>query len=281
MKTYSSIPSNERIVDICCGVCGSSDRKNYWEYGGYAFSRCTSCGLIYQSSQPEQTDLFFRYDDKYFEYEISNEKPFFDLMLKTLSDLDFSNRTEELVGDNPEFLDVGCATGLLLEYMESLGWKGRGVEICTPAALYGKEKRGLDIFNGSLLNASYSKGQFSVIHSSHLIEHLTDPAEYIRETYRILKPGGLFITTTPNASSLQRWLFGRNWRSAIADHMFLFSVRTLSSLISSKGYTFVSFKTWGGLPAGLAPGVIKKPLDFLAKKFNFGDVCVILAQKPY
>ncbi len=280
MKTYSSIPSNERTVDISCSVCGSSVRRLYWDCGGYTFSRCSGCGLLYQFPQPEQNDLSFRYDEKYFDYEISNEESFFNLMLKTLSDLDFDRRTAEMKGDSPEILDVGCATGLLLKHMEGLGWKGRGVEICTPSALYGIKERGLDIFNGPLHDAGYSENQFSVIHSSHLIEHLTDPAGYIEETYRILKPGGLLITTTPNTASLQCRVFGRNWRSAIADHMFLFSLKTLSSLISSKGYEIAAFKTWGGIAAGLAPGIVKRPLDFMAKKLNFGDVCAVLARKP-
>ena len=135
------------------------------------------------------------------------------------------------------------------------------------------------IFNGTIEEAGYRDNQFSVIHSSHLIEHLTNPSDYITEAFRILKPGGLLITTTPNTRSLQAWLFGKNWRSAIADHMYLFSDKTLSSLLLSNGFKIITIKTWGGIAAGMAPGFIKKPLDFLAKKFGFGDVVVILAKK--
>jgi 2-polyprenyl-3-methyl-5-hydroxy-6-metoxy-1,4-benzoquinol methylase len=235
--------------------------------------------LIFQYPQPVQADLSFRYDNKYFEYEIDNEEIFFGLMLKTLKDIDFNKQTTDMMKDGPEILDVGCATGMLLKHMESLGWQGRGVELCTSSAAYGRQERKLSIFNGTLTEAGYSDNQFSVIHSSHLIEHLTNPSDYISEALRILKPGGLLITTTPNTSSFQRWLLGRNWRSAIADHMFLFSVRTLSSLLLSEGFEIVITKTWGGIAVGMAPGFIKKPLDFLAKKFGFGDVVVILARK--
>ena len=279
MKTYSSLPDNERKKDIECNLCGSVDRKLLWDCGEYTFSICSDCSLIYQYPQPVQTDLSCRYDNKYFEYEIDNEEIFFGLMLKTLEDIDFSKRTIDIMKDGSEFLDVGCATGMLLEHMESLGWKSRGVELCVSSAEYGQEKRNLDIFNGTIEEAGYSDNQFSVIHSSHLIEHLTNPSEYIAEVFRILRPGGLLITTTPNSSSLQSWLFGRNWRSAIADHMFLFSGRTLSSLLVLNGFEITTTKTWGGIAAGMAPGFIKRPLDFLAKKIGFGDVIVILARK--
>lgn len=279
MKTYSSIPAEERKTNINCNLCGSSDRHSYWDCEEFSFSRCNNCSLIYQHPQPVQTDLTLRYDDNYFEYEINNEEVFFGLMLKTLNDIQFSKRCSGLLDGSAEFLDIGCATGLLLSHMETLGWKGRGVELCLSSAEYGKNIRKLDIFNGTLEEAEYSDNQFSVIHSSHLIEHLTDPSAYIQEVFRILKPGGFLITTTPNASSLQAGLFGKNWRSAIADHMFLFSLGTLTKLIKTQKFNVIQTGTWGGLAAGIVPGLIKNPVDKMAKKFGFGDVMVILAEK--
>ena len=279
MKTYSSIPAEEHKNSINCNLCGSPLRRPYWDCGEYIFSRCNNCSLIYQYPQPVQTDLSLRYNDDYFEYEINNEEAFFGLMIKTLDDIRFSERSSFLLNPGAEFFDVGCATGLLLAHMETFGWKSRGVELCPSSAEYGKNIRKLDIFNGTLEEAGYSDNQFSVIHSSHLIEHLTDPSEYINEVFRILKPGGFLITTTPNATSLQAGLFGKNWRSAIGDHMYLFSLRTLTRLIKAQKFNIIQTGTWGGLAEGLVPGVIKKPVDKMAKKFNFGDVMVILAQK--
>ncbi|MCK5673117.1 MAG: class I SAM-dependent methyltransferase [Spirochaetales bacterium] len=279
MKTYSSIPADERKNSINCNLCGSTEKRLYWDCGDYTFSKCNNCGLIYQYPQPVQTDLSLRYDDKYFEYEIENEKAFFGLMLKTLDDIKFNSRSSFFLEGSAEFLDIGCATGMLLANMETLGWKGRGVELCPASAEYGKNIRKQDIFNGTLEAAGYADNQFSVVHSSHLIEHLTDPAAYVQEVFRILKPGGLFITTTPNSSSLQAKLFGKNWRSAIADHMYLFSVGTLTKLIETMDFKVLQTGTWGGLAAGIVPKIIKKPADLLAKKLGFGDVMVVLAQK--
>ncbi len=278
-KTYSSSPSNERISDVECNLCGSSGRTLLWNCKDYSFSKCNNCKLIYQHPQPVQKDLSLRYGSDYFEYEINNEKVFFNLMLKTLADIKFENLISGFRIPGSEFLDVGCATGLLLEYMNSMGWVSRGVELCESSANYGNKTRKVDIYNGTLEEAEYSDNQFSVIHSSHLIEHLTSPSDYVKEVYRILKPGGYFITTTPNAASLQAILFGKNWRSAIADHMFLFSVSTLSEMIKKHGFSIIKTGTWGGIAAGLVPGIIKKPVDKLAKRFGFGDVMVVLAQK--
>ena len=280
MKTFSKDPGNERTKDIACTVCGSIHRKAVWPLRSFTFYQCTECGLYYQYPQPVQGDLTTRYDDAYFSYELENEGNFFHLMLKTLKDISFDTNSSGLLKQhNPCFLDVGCATGMLLEYIRTFGWNVFGVEVCPASAEYGQKTRKVDIFNGTFEDASYPDEMFSVVHSSHLIEHLTNPAGFIREVYRVLKPGGLFITTTPNASGLQAVINGKNWRSVIPDHMYLFSLRTLKNLIEKNGFSVFTWKTWGGIPRGAAPEVIKKGADKLAKICGFGDVMVMAARK--
>jgi hypothetical protein len=50
-------------------------------------------------------------------------------------------------------------------------------------------------------------------------------------------------------------------------------------LIVEYGFEIRQTVTWGGLAAGTAPGIIKKPMDLLAKKWGFGDVVLFLAAK--
>ncbi len=279
MKTYSKKPGKEKKIDVSCAVCGSNKRKEKWNLDLFSFFKCSKCGLIYQYPQPVEHELAARYDREYFSYEIENEEKFFSLMLHTLSDIDFNSRAEQIKQKNPSFLDIGCATGMLLEYMKGSGWNVNGVEVCSASAEYGRTVRNVDIFNGTFQEAGYTDEIFSVVHSSHLIEHLTDPAGFVSEVYRVLEPGGLFITTTPNTSSLQAFVNGKNWRSAIADHMYLFSLRNLKRLISSYGFKILTWQTWGGIPEGSAPTFIKNVIDRAAKRAGIGDVMVVVAEK--
>ena len=117
------------------------------------------------------------------------------------------------------------------------------------------------------------------IHSSHLIEHVPDPRAFIREIKRILLPGGQAIITTLNISGFQARLFRQRWRSAIADHLTLFSISTLKRLFREGGFKVLKIRTWGGLAVGTALLIIKNPADYLAKKFGFGDVMLFLVEK--
>jgi ubiquinone/menaquinone biosynthesis C-methylase UbiE len=163
--------------------------------------------------------------------------------------------------------------------MKNLGWNSKGVEICRESADYGIQNRDVDIFIGPLEKAKFPAEHFAVIHFSHLIEHVPDPKGFLREIHRVLSKRGMVIVTTPNVDGFQARLFGGNWRSAIADHITLFSKTTLGEMLRSVGFKIDKIVTWGGLAKGSAPTCVKRPVDFLAKRFGFGDVVLMSAQK--
>jgi len=278
IKTFSSERGGEDTREIPCPLCGSREYQKAWK-GDALFVRCLGCSLVYQNPQPCQGELVKRYNSNYFSYEKENEGNFFSLMTLGLKDLNFKNHIPEILALGGKVLDVGCATGLLLEHFRSLGFTPRGVEVCRESAEYGRINRGLDIFPGTLEEAGFEGESFALVHCSHLLEHLTDPKGFLREAYRILKPEGFLICSTPNILGFQARITGAGWRSAIPDHMVLFSKRTLPLLLEKEGFRTLLIKTWGGLAKGLAPGFLKDLADPLSKVFGFGDVMILLAKK--
>lgn len=278
-KTFSQSPRGENSRAIACPVCGKNCDRLKWSLEGYSFSRCCSCGLLYQNPQPLQEELVRRYDTRYFDYEIENEEAYLQLMLLGLKDAGFFGEIEERFSGQGSFLDIGCATGSLLFYMKERGWRGCGVEVCEEAAEYARSTRGLDVRTGTLEKVKLPGESFDVIHASHLIEHLTDPRGFIQELSRLMKPGGYTFLVTPNAGGFQAVLFASRWRSAIADHMFLFSKKNLTRLLESEGFTVELVRTWGGIAAGLVPRPLKVFLDRMAKKTGLGDVMILRARK--
>jgi len=305
-----------RIVPCAC--CGSLVFKSALNCEGFSFTRCVSCGLVQRNPQPLREEINARYSNiygnDYLSYELENEAAFLNLQQLALKDAGFEKIEKELFSrcpeDPPSILDIGCATGALLANLRdrvtrvevpradgsdvsrsdggeisratrnevSRAWRVTGVEI-SPGAEYAKNERKLEVYNIPLEEIKFKEYTFDVIHASHLIEHLNDPKTFLTETHRILKNDGYCFITTPNIDGFQARLFGGRWRSAIFDHLYLFSARTLSVMLKNTGFKIECIKTWGGLAAGAAPLPVKKAADYLAKKFGCGDVMIIRARK--
>lgn len=277
IKTYSSIPGNERFKEVDCPVCASKGGKYLEIDFGIQFCCCQNCGSLYQDRQPLFEDLKKRYTKHYFDYEKENEEVFFQLTQLALADIGF----DKLVfsSQNPGVLDIGCASGRLLKHLKEQGWNCLGLEICASSASWGRNQYELDIREKSLEQAELPDNHFDLVHASHLIEHLNSPLDFLAHCHRVLRNEGYLILTTPCVSGFQARLTGASWRSLIPDHLVLFSKKSMEMALDKSGFQLLRFKSWGGLAKGLAPSLIKKAADKLAKALGLGDVMVVLARK--
>ncbi|MCG8453708.1 MAG: class I SAM-dependent methyltransferase [Spirochaetales bacterium] len=280
-KTYSKFPSaHEQMRRVSCPLCHGNQFRPCWRAQGAFFETCQNCGLVVQNPRPIPSDLAHRYDDEYFQYEKTNEEAFFHLMELGLNDLNFHERLSTTLPQPPIVLDVGCATGRLLKDFAQRGWKTAGAELCQASAAYGNTHYHVNIVPSTLEDAAFESHHFSLVHASHVIEHVDDPLGFAQELFRVLRPGGMFLCTTPAVDGFQARLFRGRWRSAIADHVTLFSKATLQQLLNKAGFEVEEVRTWGGLAAGSAPRWIKNPVDRWAKRSGLGDVVLMAARKP-
>jgi SAM-dependent methyltransferase len=286
VKTWSTPVTPESSRKIPCALCGGLVFKPALRCEGFAYVRCPECGLVQMNPQPEASRVLDRYQkthgQDYLGYELANEESFFRLQLLALKDAGFERLEKELfmrvTNEPPGVLDIGCAAGRVLLHLKQRGWRCNGVEI-SPAGEYARRERGLDVTSLSLEENNFSSNSFDVILASHLIEHLNDPASFVREAYRLLKPGGHLFVTTPNIAGFQARLFRGRWRSAIFDHLYLFSIKTLKALLAKAGFKIESLYTWGGLAAGSVPSWLKNIADRAVKPLAQGDVMIIRAVK--
>ena len=284
IKPWSTPIGQESKRTIPCTLCQSETFKASINCGDYFYVSCTQCGLVQINPQPVSEEVKKRYDElwgeDYLLYELGNEKNFLNLALLALKDVGFDAIEEGFMkAGKARVLDIGCATGALLATLRERGWECTGVEISGPQAQYAIKNKNLDIRNAALEENHFPDESFEVVIASHLIEHLNDPGSFVREVKRILVNGGWFIVTTPNIAGFQAKLFRSEWRSALNDHLYLFSIKTLSALLKTNDFAIQKTVTWGGLAAGLAPPFVKRFIDKTAKRFGFGDVMVISGRK--
>ncbi|MBI4977884.1 MAG: class I SAM-dependent methyltransferase [Spirochaetes bacterium] len=266
------------MVRIACNVCGSTETEQVYHADHLGYERCVKCGLVYRNPQPRFNDVATIYSDNYFEYEISNHENFFGLMKKGLADIRFDEISRKFI--RRRVLDIGCATGLLLNHLKEQGWDSYGVEICHASAQYAIDTFDLKVYESKLEDVRFPGGFFDVVHLSHLVEHVMHPKSLIDEIYHVLMPGGYMILTTPNIDGIAAKLYGDDWRCVMDQHLYLFSKRTMKRLVEDAGFKVVQQLSWGSLPIEKNPSpFLKKITDRLVKLLNLGDVMLFLCEK--
>lgn len=101
--------------------------------------------------------------------------------------------------------------------------------------------------------------QFDVIVSFQVIEHLFKPESMIAQVKKHLKPGGLFIITTPNIEGVGAKVMGSKWHGYREDHVSMKGAAEWAELLKfhefkpiSIGSTFFSGIPWlNRLPLGV------------------------------
>lgn len=206
---------------VACNFCGSTDEREVYSLkdwltkkpGDFRLVRCARCGLMYLNPQPTWEELEPYYPENYNSYMPPNRQARPSLMTGIIQ-AGWRRRRKAIETRVPggKLLDIGCATGEFLAEMEQhAGWECFGVEPVAFAANLARQNTKAQIFEGTLQEARYPDQSFDVVTLWDVLEHIPDPVGVIRETHRILKPGGLLILRVPDPESFTGRLFGRHW----------------------------------------------------------------------
>ena len=104
-------------------------------------------------------------------------------------------------------LDVGCGAGLLTEPLARLGATVTGLDAAPEniaAAAAHAATQGLTIDYRATPVEDVADGDYDLVTSMEVIEHVADPAAFIAALAAKLAPDGLMILSTPNRTPLSR-----------------------------------------------------------------------------
>ncbi len=234
---YAPVLENKIMAasKINCNLCQGNQANLFVQIGDTSYVRCQDCGLIYMNPRPERVDEINRSVMKegldYFTRKGFSEghQKYYKEYLKKFRKYRKNNR----------LLEVGCASGGFLYAARSMDWEATGVEVFSDAATYGREKYGLDIIAGDLLEVDLPSGAFDVVIMNQVIEHLKLPLETLYKINKLLAPRGVVYIHTPNYDSLTLKRYRQFPKYYPKDHLYLFTDRTLKRMLEKTGFRVI------------------------------------------
>lgn len=190
-----------------CPLCGSArsllhrwhsitDVRTEWKKGfgfdpfdrletnDYLFQfRCLHCDLRFYHPAVCGDGEFYRELSTRFDWYYEKDKWEFDVAAELVSQLP----------DVSRLLEVGCGQGHFLTRMHSL-YECQGVEF-NPKAIEDCQSKGLNVTSSTLGSMETS---FDLVVAFEVLEHLSNPREFIEEALRVVKTNGYLLLAVPD-----------------------------------------------------------------------------------
>ena len=151
--------------------------------------------------------------------------------------------------------DLGCGNGHISGRLAALGYEVTGVDASATGIQIARSAYPEVEFVQALINHDLELGEFDLVISSDVIEHLYRPSDLLEATVSQLKPGGHVLLGTPYHGYLKNLVLAVTGTmdahfSALHDcgHIKFFSVNTLSKLMRTHGFDDLSFTFYGRAP---------------------------------
>lgn len=159
-------------------------------------------------------------------------------------------------------LDLGCGNGAFLVRFSNRNWRLFGSDLSEEGISQAKSRQdGIQYFTADTKHDTHEiyleqcAGPVDVILSTEVIEHVFEPRSFARLCYRLLRPGGILVISTPYhgyAKNLALALTGAmdSHFTALWDdgHIKFWSRKTLGVLLEEAGFRNLQFRGAGRIP---------------------------------
>jgi len=151
--------------------------------------------------------------------------------VKTIALKNKLNLINSLQLDKGSILDIGAGTGDFLSVAKNNGWHTIGVEPSEKAKAIAK-KKGVSFVEDTSELGDHS---FDVISMWHVLEHVPNLENQIKELKRLLKPSGTLLIAVPNFKSFDAKHYGKFWAAYdVPIHFWHFSKTAVKILFEKE-----------------------------------------------
>ncbi len=190
--------------------------------------------MLVTNPQPSPENLGMYYDSPNYISHTDGNKSLLEKLYQTVKNIALKNKLNlinSLSKNKGRVLDIGAGVGDFLLFVKQDGWQTIGTEPSQKA----KEiaiKKGVDLVNETSDLDNYS---FDVITMWHVLEHVPNIENQIKELQRLLKPNGTLIVAVPNFKSYDANYYKEFWAAYdVPIHFWHFSKTTIKLLFEKQ-----------------------------------------------
>jgi SAM-dependent methyltransferase len=188
-------------------------------------------------------------------------------------------------------LSIGSGDGLELSVAQARGWSVVGHDMDPRLAAEIRAASGVEVLSGPLLEHPFTDSCFDCVFMDQVLEHLTNPRDYLMLAGRVLRPGGILYLGVPNTGSiaamwqrsmgrlgLKRKTRGRHYDTG--HHVLYFTPRVAAHALE-RWFGFQVQLVQGDPKMGDGRGVAAGAIDRLRTRLPVLDSAMrIIARKP-
>jgi SAM-dependent methyltransferase len=246
--------------DKICPLCSGSEPKALLhDWKTYQWWDCPECGIAYVIPFKNPGAEFYADFADLYPHEAQEETdpmdPEFDECLDSLG-----------AGAGRRLLDIGCGGGGFLSRAKKQGFEVSGIDFNEVRLKLVREKLGVEsLYHGSLPDffAKHPDERFDVITLFQVIEHLDQPAQWLRAARQLLKPGGRFFIGTPNRDRTFNPFQGPGMEEVDnpPNHLTRWRADSMKRFVESCGFRALEVKSLG-VPLPLLALLLRNTLRF-------------------
>lgn len=228
----------------CCGSAGQGDVAIALEDRyGLPFSQvlCRCCGVI-RSGKAFHPDVIGEFYEVEYRSLYSGSKTagraFFDDQYQTGLRFGRTFLAKIPADRRGSVLEIGCGAGGILKALEDSGWGPvTGVDLGGDYLEFGRNA-GLNLLRGDYRSLIPAGSQQLVV-LSHVLEHLPDPLQALRDVKALIRPGGYLLIEVPGILNLHRsYAFVSHYFQGA--HIYNFSLDHVAFMLRACGFEVVA-----------------------------------------
>lgn len=133
-------------------------------------------------------------------------------------------------------LEIGCGEGILLNELSSAGFNVQGIEPSQAASARARA-RGLHVIEGYFPNKAVD-GPVDAVVLSHVLEHMPNPLNVLRQVAQLSPNGHLFLVQTNYKGLMALWRRAAWYAWVPEDHYWHFTPQGLAQLATQAGWQY-------------------------------------------